>query len=496
MSSIVFLNPPFHGRFSRESRSPAVAKSGTLYYPKWLGYAAGLSIKHGHNVDLIDAPAKSRSLSYVKDRIQSHNATHVVIDTSTPSIVNDVQVLRTLKEAFPNKHFLLVGRHVSALPSETQQLLGVDMPIPMAYKEYEHTVLDWVEATCTGSSLADIAGLNIFSSTDGHTVSTPERPPLDNLDELPFVTEVYKRFLDTSDYYYGHSLYPLVVFDTSRGCPFKCTFCVYPQTFSGHTMRYRSPSNVADEFAYVRENLPHIKTVMLEDDTFPVDRKRTLEVATALIDSGNTLPYDCNARADNISGDENEDLNFYKTLHRSGARLFCVGIESGDNSVLKHMKKSLNLDKTRSFFRITKKAGIMIHGCFMYGNLNETKDSMHKTLSLAMELKPDTAQFFPIMVYPGTQAYEEAKTRGLLTSENFADWLTHDGLHNSVVNLPNVTHEELVQFCDYSRRKYYTNPSYLFRKMLQSLLSPSEFVRNLKGAKTLLPYLVKGSFGS
>src|SRR6267378_2098075 len=124
------------------------------------------------------------------------------------------------------------------------------------------------------------------------------RDVIKDLDELPFVSEVYKRFLHTPDYFYGHSLWPLVVFDTSRGCPYHCSFCVYPQTFSGHTMRYRSVANVADEFEFVAREMPEIKTVMLEDDTFIVNKPRTLELANELIRRGNKLPFDSNCRAD------------------------------------------------------------------------------------------------------------------------------------------------------------------------------------------------------
>ena len=123
-------------------------------------------------------------------------------------------------------------------------------------------------------------------------------PAIENLDELPFVSEVYKRFLHTPDYFYGHSLWPLVVFDTSRGCPYHCSFCVYPQTFSGHKMRYRSVANVADEFDFVAREMPEIKTVMLEDDTFIISKPRTLELAKELIRRGNKLPFDANCRAD------------------------------------------------------------------------------------------------------------------------------------------------------------------------------------------------------
>ena len=492
MVNITFLNPPFHYRFSRESRSPAVSKSGTLYFPKWLCYAAAYARKMGHNIDVIDAPPRDLSINDVAKLIKDHNSKYLVVDTSTPSIVNDVKVVRKIKDIFKDKlHIIMVGRHVSSMPEETSKML--DVSITLALKEYEVTVIEWIKAIEEGKSLSHVQGL-AFNNKAGEALTlTPERPPMENLDELPWVTPIYKEFLNIEDYYYGHSLHPLVVFDTSRGCPYKCTFCVYPQTFSGHTMRYRSESDVAAEFKYVAEELPNVKTIMLEDDTFPVDRKRTLKLCDELIKIGNKIPFDSNARADNITFDDKQDLNFYKQLKKAGSRLFCVGIESGDNEVLKHIKKSLNLDKTRKFAKIMRKVGIKFHGCFMFGNLNETPQTLEKTLDLAMELMPDTAQFFPIMVYPGTQAYEEAKKRGLLETEDFSEWLTNDGLHNSVVNLPNLSRADLVRFCDHSRRKFYTNPKYILLKIKQSLSSYTEFKRNLKGGKVLIKYLIKGS---
>ncbi len=116
---VLFLNPPFHPRFSREQRSPAVTKSGTLYYPKWLATAAGVAIKNGHEVDLVDAPAGGFSVQAVIDRIASKNIEAVVCDTSTPSILNDISVVEAMVAANPSLHVLMVGRHVSSLPKET-----------------------------------------------------------------------------------------------------------------------------------------------------------------------------------------------------------------------------------------------------------------------------------------------------------------------------------------------------------------------------------------
>jgi anaerobic magnesium-protoporphyrin IX monomethyl ester cyclase len=491
---VLFLNPPFHPRFSREQRSPAVTKSGTLYYPKWLCHAAGVSIGEGHEVDVVDAPAAQVSIQVVIDRIEAKSIEAVVCDSSTPSILNDVHVLDALHEANPKLHLLLVGRHVSAMPKETFALSPSVQAI--ALREYEYTARDWLAALDCGASLESVDGL-VWRKSSAELVTNKPREAIQNLDELPFVTEVYKRFLHVPDYFYGHSLWPLVVFDTSRGCPYKCSFCVYPQTFSGHTMRYRSKEHVADEFDFVSREMPEVKTVMLEDDTFIISKKRTTELAKELIRRGNKLRFDSNCRAD-----VGADVELLSTLRKAGARLFCVGFESGDPDVIRGVQKN-NTEardanyhqEARKFARICRQVDIKIHGCFMIGNLNETRASMERTLDFAMELKPDTAQFFPIMVYPGTESFRQAKELGYISTDDWSKWLTEDGLHNSVVNLPNLTHRELVEFCDKARRRFYLSPGYVFRKVVQSFRDPREFQRNLKGFATLSKYLVRGSFG-
>ena len=489
---VLFLNPPFHPRFSREQRSPAVTKSGTLYYPKWLAMAAGVAIQNGHEVDLVDAPAAQCSLQQVIDRVKSKGIEALVCDTSTPSIHNDVNVIRALKTALPRLHVLLVGRHVSALPRET--LAMAPELEAVALREYDYTVRDWLAAKSCGADLADVTGL-AFRRAAGEVIVNKERQAIEDLDELPFVSEVYKRFLHVPDYFYGHSLWPLVVFDTTRGCPYHCSFCVYPQTFSGHKVRFRSVSRVADEFDFVAREMPEVKSVMLEDDTFIVNKQRTLELAQELIRRGNRLPFDANCRAD-----VGADVELLSTLHKAGSRLFCVGFESGDVEVINGMHKNNDdrrdvkyHDEALRFVRRCREAGIMVHGCFMVGNLNETPASMEKTLRFAKKLRPDTAQFFPIMVYPGTEAYRQAKQRGYIQIEDWSAWLTKEGLHNSVITLPNITHQQLVSFCDRARRSFYLSPGYLFYKLKQSLRDPRELQRNVKGFVTLSKYLLRGS---
>ena len=137
----------------------------------------------------------------------------------------------------------------------------------------------------------------------------------------------------------------------------------------------------------------------------------------------------------------------------------------------------------------------MVHGCFMAGNRGETHETLAATLDLAKRLNPDTAQFFPLMVYPGTKSYMWAQENNLIRSDSFRDWLTEDGMHASVVDSDNLTHEELLAWCDRARREYYLRPRYVLKKMGQSLRSPSEAGRTLKSFVTFSKHLFKRSGG-
>ncbi len=486
--NIIFLNPPFLPKYSRESRSPAVTKSGTLYYPMWLAYACGYLEKCGHHVKLIDAPAGDLSTDQIIPIVRDFAADMVVLDTSTPSIYNDVEVGSAIKRALPAIFTTLVGVHVSALPLETLELSrDIDAVV---IGEYEKTLAE-VAQILSGNKqqqadLSSVLGL-AFRADDGSLVRNDPRPYIDDLDAIPFVSQVYKKNLDISPYFYGHSRHPLVVIVTGRGCPFHCTYCVIPQTFQGHRYRKRSIESIVKEFIYIKDNFPGIKEIMIEDDTLTADKKRCRELAEALIStSANTIPWSANSRAD-------VDYETMVLMRKAGCRLFCVGFESGDQGILDNIKKSITLTKIADFMTNARKAGIMVHGCYMVGNRGETKQTLEKTLAFAKKINPDTAQFYPIMAYPGTSDYAYYKDKGWLVSDNFRKWLTDEGLHSSVVSNPDLTYDELVCFCDRARREFYLRPAYILAKLKQMITNPGESRRIVKAAGTFFKYLIKPS---
>ncbi len=482
---ILSLNPPFLPKYSRESRSPAVARSGTLYFPMWLAYATGNLEKSGHDVLLIDAPASNITLDEVVKRAVQFDPSIAVLDTSTPSIFNDIEVGHALKKAIPSLFIVLVGVHVSALPEESLQ---IDPSIDaVAFGEYDRTLVDLAEKLGgemnRDDALRTVDGL-AFRASDGSVIKNNPRPYLEDLDSIPFVSSVYKKFLDINPYFYGHSRHPIIVTVTGRGCPFKCTYCVIPQTLQGHRYRKRSIKSIVDEFLYIAENFPDVKEIMIEDDTLTADKNRCREFSRALIDAGaNKIPWSANSRAE-------VDYETMRLMKKAGCRLFCVGFESGDQTILDNIQKSMTLDKIRAFVKDAKRAGILIHGCFMVGNRGETRDTLEKTLKFAKEINPDTAQFFPIMVYPGTQDYNYFKEKGWIVTQDYRKWLTEEGLHSSVVSNPELTYEELVLFCDRARKEFYFRPRYIISKFFQLIFQPQEAKRIIKAGRTFIKYQI------
>ena len=478
---ITAVNPPFLPCYSRGQRSPAVTKSGTLYYPIWLAYAAGALEQSGHELDLIDAPADGLDITRTVSRIDKFNPSLVIVETSTPSIESDVMFADSLWKS--GRTVMLVGTHPSALPAETLQLGSRFDGIVVG--EYEIPLVKLAQSLENNGNPAEIPGLYLREgNAEGLFTGHSER--LDDLDSLPFVSTVYAKHLNIRNYNNPNALYPQVMIMGGRGCPYECTFCVFPQTLQGRKFRYRSVDNIVSEMLWVQDNLPDVRAVFFEDDTISVDRKRLRELGEAMIRADVSISWTSNMRA-------NVDLKTLEICRRAGLRTVCVGFESGSDEMLRNMKKGITTETSRTFMQNADDAGILVHGCFMVGTRGETIKTMEETLEFAIEINPDTAQFYPMMVYPGTEAYRQADESGNLTAAVWRDWLTEDGLHNCVISTDELTSEQLVDFCDHARKKFYLRPLYILRKMRACLQDADERKRTFRAFSTFRKYLFRSS---
>jgi anaerobic magnesium-protoporphyrin IX monomethyl ester cyclase len=476
---VVALNPPFLKKFSRASRSPAVTKSGTIYYPTWLAYATGAIEKAGHEAMLIDAPARGLSAESAVELCKEFAPTLILSDSATGSFHSDVKVIERLHQVLPQTYICMVGTHVSAL---ADQILRENPTIDgVCRREYDLTSVELCNALCGSDSLSDVCGLS-YRNRNGSIVHNPDREFIQDLDQLPFVTRVFKKHLRIEDYFYAHIQYPMVTIFTSRGCPGRCTWCMYPQVFYGHDFRHRSPESIVGEFEYVQKELPQVKEILIDDDTFTIDVHHTRSTCELMLQRRIYLDWTCEVRT-------NLDYDTMKVMKRAGCRLLVAGFESGVGKVLKAMKKGLNPGQGTRFANDARRAGLLVHGCFVAGCESETTESLEETLRYAKSLPLDTAQFFPMMLYPGTEAYEWARTQGYLRTEDYSKWLDGEGLHNTLIDRPGLSHHDLIRFCDRARLEFYLRPRYLAYKLMQSIIHPGEFKRNIKSACSLCRYL-------
>jgi len=477
---VIMLNPPFLNKYSKSSRSPAVTKSATVYFPLWLSYATGVLDKKGHQVKIIDAPAKCIDGTQTMTMIKEFMPELIVVDTSTGSIESDLEYSKKIKSEMPSVAICMVGTHASACFEEI--LLNNEYIDFVACHEYDYTLPELIEGIEEKRDIASVSGISYVSK--GTVVYTGDRPYIENLDELPFVSEVYKNHLDIRDYFYAHVSFPTVSIFSSRGCPSKCFYCMYSQVMFGKAYRKRSAKSLFEECKYITETFPEVKEILIDDDNFAVDQKVVRDFCKLMIENQVRLKWVVQCRV-------TLDYETMVLMRKAGCRLVVVGYESGSQKVLDGMKKGITLDMSRKFNESARKARLRVHGCFMVGNPGETKETMQETLEFAKSLTMDTVQFFPLMVYPGTEAYEWAKANDYIKAKCYREWLLEDGAHNCVISTPEISSRELVDFCNYARKKFYLRPKYLFYKGIQCLTNKEDFVRTLKAFKTFKKHLLK-----
>jgi radical SAM superfamily enzyme YgiQ (UPF0313 family) len=476
---VYMLNPPFIPHFGRSMRWQDTGRAGALYYPIWLSYATAV-VEQKYKVRLVDVPAWGWNLKDVLVDVKRFKPDLVVVDSSFPSLKNDIKVAEEIKAETKAKT-ILVGPPTSQFSDKILKNSDIDM---VARYEYDFTIMDVAEVLEKGEDLRGIKGISYRE--DGKIIHNPNREftNSEDLDRMPFVSKVYKEHLNVKDYFLNYCLYPMVQIFTGRGCPFQCTFCSWPQTFMGRKYRVRSIENILDELEWIEENL-RVREVFFEDDTFTIDKKRVVSFCRKYRERGLKISWSCNARVDTL------DLETMKEMKKANCRFLIVGFESADNEILKNIKKGFTVEKAKEFARNVKKAGLFLHADFIIGLPGETKETIEKTRRFIEEIKPEQLQVSVVSPFPGTELYEWYKRNGFLITEDPNEYLDEQGHQKSIVSYPWLSAEEIVEKVDGILRKHYLSPNYIpvILKQVFNKDGLSETIRLWNSAKTFLKYI-------
>jgi hopanoid biosynthesis associated radical SAM protein HpnJ len=434
MMRTLFLHPPSYEGFDggAGSRYQAKREVRSFWYPTWLAQLAALV----PGSRLIDAPPAGIELEEVLPLAKDYDL--VVMHSSSPSFPGDVKVAEALKEANPDLLVGFVGAKVAVEPEGS--LLASPSIDFVAREEYDFTVVEIAE----GRPFEEIDGLT-YRDSRGVLAHTPDRAVLEDMDRLPWVSEVYRRDLRVEDYYNGYLKHPYLSLYTGRGCRSQCTFCLWPQTVGGHRYRTRSVGNVLGEMEYIRDNFPEVKEVFIDDDTFTDNRERAEEIAPGMGRLG--LEWSCNAKA-------NVPYETLKVMRENGLRLLLVGFESGNQEILTNIKKGVKVERARQFAKDCRDLGITIHGTFIMGLPGETTETIQQTIRFAKEINPHTLQVSIAAPYPGTALYRQAQEEGWLPTDE-ASLVDEHGVQTAVLTYPNLNRTEIFDSVDAFYRKFY-----------------------------------------
>jgi len=482
---IYLLNPPFLPNFVRSARwQGCVSRGGTLYYPIWLSYTAGVVEREGYSVRLVDAIAWKWDQKNVIQDAKKFKPDLIVVDSTFSSLSNDIQVAKLLKNNIEGIIIVIVGPPTSQFPDKILENDGVDI---VARLEYDFTIRDIAEVLEGDKDFKNIKGISY--KENGKIIHNPDREFITSqeLDEIPFVSKVYKEHLNIKDYFLGHALYPMVQIFTGRGCPNRCTFCSWPKTLMGRKYRVRSVKNVVDEFEYITKELPEVKEIFIEDDTFTINKKRIREICEEIKRRKLDITWSCNARA-------NLDYETMKVMKKAGCRLLDVGYESGSDEILKNIKKGITTKESRRFTEDAKRARLMILADFIFGMPGETKETAEQTIKFAKEIKPNIVQFAVATPIPGTEFYNWVKENGFLLVDDLEESLDGEGFQRCIVSYPEFTKEDIETYVDRALREYYLSPSYIPIAMRNILRKNGlhELKVMAKSAKVFLRYVRRG----
>ena len=457
----LFLNPPSFEKFDggASSRWPATREIESYWYPVWLCYPAGMLA----DSKVVDAPPHGISIEQTVAMAKDFEL--LVLFTSVPGFQVDVDMAGMMKDSNPKLQVAFVGPPVTIDPEKALRNKAIDF---IVRREFDYQIADYAK----GKPLEDLPSVSF--RRNGRTVHNAEGGYIEDLDALPWVTKVYKRDLDITRYNVPFLLNPFVSMYTTRGCPAMCTFCLWPQTHSGHRWRQRSVDDVVGEVRYALEAHPQAKEIFFDDDTFNYQKGRTIELCKKLAPLKFT--WSCNSRV-------TTDYDTLKAMKDAGCRLMIVGYESGEQQILKNIKKGATVDMALRFTDNAKKLGLTIHGDFIIGLPGETRETIRKTIDFAKRLDTETIQVSVAHPYPGTEFYDYVKQNGLIAIESLTDDTGHQ--------LPNITYPgldraELMDAVEQFYAEYYFRPKVVWRVVRKAIFDGDERRRLAKEAREYL----------
>ncbi len=442
--------------------------------PLGLGYIAAFLERSGAKVAILDNSIEELGPAEFKRKVLELRPLIVGISVSSSSHNTALELARLVKEADGSVLVAAGGSHASALPHKILENPCVDFVVR---GEGEETSLELLKAVKEGTDPAAVKGL-VFRS-GGQVIETPERPPVQDIDTLPFPAHHLMRM---GQYSLPASRRltsaPAAAIITSRGCPYGCYFCSHNNVFKGK-VRFRSPKSVLAEIKHLRENFG-VGEILFWDDSFLLDKERALEICGLIRESGIKITWSCSSRVDHITAD------LAREMRAAGCRLVSFGVESGSPEIRAKLNKGTDLEQIRRAVKICREHDLLSFCSFMLGTPGETEETAAETIAFARELDPDFAICCIFAPLPGSVFFDRFVLEGRLDVSTI-DWDQYINLFSTVhpvIAAGELSKDRLMELQKIFFRKFYFGPRYIFRR-LAKLRSLEHLMQDLRGLRSI-----------
>jgi len=446
---IALVNPP----------PPSVLAFVDYQYPLiGLAYMAAVLEKNGYDVAVVDCPAYKMTYKNAEHAIRLFEPDIVGITSVAATFTSALQVAKDIKESYPRALTVFGGPHATVMD---KQIIGEHKEVDVVVRgEGEQTIADL--ARCASNSglkgLHEVEGITFRK--DGSIVRTPNRPFIQNLDELPY--PAYHYFPLRKYQIFRKLGLPMV---TSRGCASQCTFCSVPQ-IAGNHFRARSPKNVADELEWIRDEYK-ADFITFTDEVFTYEKERVLEICSEIKIRNLKVPWDCQTRADRVSRE------LLAKMRNANCKLIAFGVESGSQKILNAMKKGTTVQQNEMAVKWAKEAGISVAISLILGYPGETKESLKQTFDFIKKNEPDDVYMFLATPYPDTELGDLVKDMCWKISQ---DWSRYE-MQTPVFENSSLSFEKM----NNEREIFYNNlysPSYILRQSLKGTIYSQIMMQN------------------
>ncbi len=409
-------------------------------FPFFLAYTASILKNDNNNVCAIDAVALQMTEKTFYKKVKERSPDLIIQETSTPTIELDLKIAKKMKEQTGAK-IVFVGAHASVYPQDMLKNKQVDY---VAIGEYENIIKELAQKLNKNQDTSKIKGLAL--KKQNKIIINKRRDLIDPLDNLPYPARDIFPIDDAPDlelYQDGMGkIPPEVKIISSRGCPFRCNYCLWIQVIYPGKYRMHSAKRVVDEIEYVIKN-HGAKSIYFDDDTFTANPQHVLDICSEI--KKRDIKIQWAAMCDAIIITE----EMIKSMSEAGCRTAMFGLESADKNILKKIGKPLDPKKIKQVINWCHKHNIMTHVTNCFGLTGDTFETMKKTLEFTCSIGADSCQFSFAIPYPGTRYYNEAKEKGWIKKHKWQD--IGD---SAIVSYPELSAEEIKNWCKHASTHY------------------------------------------